>query len=172
MNLFKRGVIVLVGCGTILFNIGCNYSTAPFKATGNDSKQGQAPDQQETVPIQEEKKLQQITIIELPKKQQYFVGEDIDLTGIKLQAQYSDGSKADISLNDMVIEAVNMFQLGKHTVLLKNQDVKTSFEIDISFQDNDLPVVYIETNEHVPIDSKETYVTADMKICRGGGNIL
>ena len=141
--------------------VGCTHSTGPVKNDSNENKLAQNSPR-------EEKKLQKIKIVELPKKQQYFIGEDIDLTGIKLQALYSDGSKTSISLADMTVETVKMFQLGKHAVTLKKGELSASFEIDIAYQENNLPVVYIETNEHVPIASKKSYVIADMKICKDG----
>ena len=160
MNLLKRGIIIFVSCGIVLLNMGCNHSNAPIKPENNKSQQDQ-----KSIP---EKNLRKITITELPTKRQYFIGEDIDLTGIKLQAHYSDGSIAAILLENMTVESVNMFQLGKQNVVLKNGDLSVAFEIDVLYQQNNLPVVYIETKEHALIDSKDTYVDADIKIYWGG----
>lgn len=119
-----------------------------------------------------EKKLQSIKISTLPDKLNYFIGDQIDFSGLKLYEVYNDTTTSLLPLEKCTIEPINMFKIGTQDVVIKINEISTNFQINVSYKANNLPAVYIETDDKKPIASKKDYVDASMKIiCRGGGNI-
>lgn len=72
-------------------------------------------------------------------------------------------------LDKCTIEPINMFKIGAQDVVIKIDEISTSFQINVSYKANNLSAVYIETDDKKPIASKEDYIDASMKIiCKGG----
>lgn len=79
-----------------------------------------------------ENKLLSITIVEKPEKITYLVGEKLDLSGLKVNGNYSDGSV--ISLGDYSTEPENQSVLetvGKIIVKVVKDELQCDFEIEV-----------------------------------------
>ncbi len=70
-----------------------------------------------------------ITMVQSPAKTTYNMGEELDLTGMLVQAYYSDGTVGEIK--DYAVTGYNMKQLGTQTVIVTYQNYVVSFNINV-----------------------------------------
>ena len=91
-----------------------------------------------------------VNITSQPEKTEYLVGEELDLTGLAVSAQYEGGSSAVLSANDYIITGFDMNTVGAQTVTI-NYGGKTA-----SFQINVIPLTCLHVEvEYLP--AKTTY---------------
>ncbi len=120
----------------------------------------------------EEKIFLDIEITKLPDKTAYQLGETPDFTGLEVSEVYTDGTKKP-NTNFEVSWSADIFKKGTTTATVSARNRVVTF--DISFNgdliETGLPVVYIDTENQTPVDSKETYINANMVI-KEKGNVL
>src|SRR5690606_29636042 len=51
-------------------------------------------------------------------KKEFLVGQDLDLTGLKVTAEYTDGSKESVALTDLIVLGYDSSTPGKKTITL------------------------------------------------------
>ena len=88
----------------------------------------------------------ELNIVELPIKTDYYLGEDIDLTGLVVEASYSNGSKIIIDDYSIVYPKI---KVGNNTILVKYDNIITSFQIIFSNKNDDIEI----NDEKIPINN-------------------
>ena len=113
-----------------------------------------------------------IELIELPDRTDFQLGEMPDFTGLEVAEIYTDGTKKP-NTSFEVNWSADIFKKGtaEVTVSARNRTVTFDISFDGNLIETGLPVVYIDTENQAPIDSKETYVKANMVI-KEKGNVL
>lgn len=116
-----------------------------------------------------EKKLLDIEIQKLPEKINFQLGEMPDFNGLEIVEVYTDGTKKPTT-NFEVNCSADIFKAGTARVYVTARERTVTFNISFSDDliDTGLPVVYINTENKYPIDSKDNYVNATMKIKEKG----
>ncbi|MEA4917813.1 CotH kinase family protein [Proteiniphilum sp.] len=113
-----------------------------------------------------------IEITKLPDRTTFLLGEDPDFTGIEVSEVYTDGTKKPITGFKINWSADNLKRgTTKATVTARGRSAIFNFSFDGDLVDTGLPAVYIETEEHKPVDSKENYVKATMVIKEKGKKV-
>ena len=97
--------------------------------------------------VKAEKKISSLKVTDSSFKTEYTEGEDIDLTGIKLEAGYSDGSVENIGKDDVVVTGFNKDNIGEQVVTLTYKGVSTTVNVVV----NAKPVVKDEVTVTVSI---------------------
>ena len=121
------------------------------------------------------KRVTRISIAQAANKVTYKTGETFDPTGLEIIVSYSDGTSEGLSYDvegitltptagTVLTEAdkfITITYAGKTTTMpiTVNQDGTDSPTIN-----NNIPVIYINTENNAPIVSKDDYVNATMKI--------
>ena len=72
-----------------------------------------------------------ISINTLPTKTEYFVGEDIDLTGAKISATYEDGNSKTVDITSEMISGFDSSTAGTNTVTVTYEGKTTTFNVTI-----------------------------------------
>ncbi len=81
-----------------------------------------------------DKKISSIKIIKAPDKLVYGYGEELDTTGLVVEAYYSDGSNAGVVDNSLLdFDGFETSSPGKKTVTVLYENVRTNFEITVNF---------------------------------------
>ena len=78
----------------------------------------------------EEKKLVDLKIT-APNKTTYIEGQEIDLSGLKVQAVYNDDSEGLLDLNDVVITGYDANKIGKQLITVTYGTLNKSFEVEV-----------------------------------------
>ena len=77
-----------------------------------------------------EKQMDNIEIEVLPSKTSYYVGEDLDLSGIKVKAIYNDGTYEYIK--DYSIDGYSKNKVGKQMITVTYGGKETTFEVEVT----------------------------------------
>ncbi|MFC0560093.1 bacterial Ig-like domain-containing protein [Halalkalibacter alkalisediminis] len=64
-------------------------------------------------------------------KTEYLRGESLDLTGLVVTAQYSDGSQSVLSSNDFIVTGFDSSEVGTNTVTINYNGVTKSIDLEI-----------------------------------------
>jgi hypothetical protein len=122
--------------------------------------------------VPEEKIFVNIEITKLPDKTSFQLGETPEYTGIEVSELYTDGTKKPITNFDINWSA-DIFKRGitHATVTARQRTVNFEISFDGDLIDTGLPVVYINTTEETPVDSKDNYVNATMVIKEDGKKV-
>lgn len=75
-------------------------------------------------------KLQKITISSLPLKTTYFTGEEFDYTGLKIKAEYDDGTSEDIT-SDFTCSGYDKTKIGTQTITVTYKNKSAQFDIKV-----------------------------------------
>lgn len=120
----------------------------------------------------EEKIFLDIEITKSPDRTTFLLGETPDFTGLEISEVYTDGTKKPIT-HFNVNWTADILKRGttKATITSRGRTVSFDISFDGDLIDTGLPVVYIETEEQKPIDTKTTYVQANMMIKEGGKTV-
>lgn len=120
----------------------------------------------------EEKIFLDIEITKEPDRTTFQLGETPDFTGLEISEVYTDGTKKTIT-NITVNWTADILKRGttKATVTSRGRTVSFDISFDGDLVDTGLPVVYIDTEEQKPVDSKDTYVNAAMVIKEEGKTV-
>lgn len=115
----KKKVILLL---VIFLMVTCYFDLFQM----NTAKASEIP-AQPTVTVTPSAALSNISIVQNPTKMTYYQGESLDLSGIILQANYSDGTTGNIT--QYQASGFNSNQLGNQTVLLSYQGLNTTLTV-------------------------------------------
>lgn len=77
------------------------------------------------------REIKSVSIASTPSKTVYFVGEDLDLDGLKLKVSYSAGDADTIEAGYTLIGATKLDSAGTHTVSVSYAGYTTSFPITV-----------------------------------------
>ena len=82
--------------------------------------------------VPEENKITSLTLVEGPNKTEYIQEyETLDLTGIVLEIEYSDGTTEAVDVNDTIISGFDNSVLGMQTITIEYEGFEATFEIEI-----------------------------------------
>ncbi len=102
----------------------------------------------------------------LPEKTSYRIGEPLDLSGLKLQYVYSDGSTREAG--EYKVVQGDAFTAGKVEIWVEvgNEAYTARFPIEVGpvLTDTGLPVIYIDTRDGAQVVSKENYIKTNIRI--------
>jgi hypothetical protein len=110
--------------------------------------------------------LSAIKVSQTPVKTAYLLGEPLDTTGLRIQNMYEDGTEEETD-NYTVLGDTFTAGVTSISVVSKIDAAKTaSFELSVSdaLMETGLPVLYVETQDHRPIVSKDEYVKMELRI--------
>lgn len=113
-----------------------------------------------------------IEISKFPDKTSFQLGETPNFNGLEVVEVFTDGTKRP-NTNFDVSWSADIFKTDTTQAVVTARGRTVKFDISFSgdLLDTGIPVVYIETENKVPIDTKEYYVSATMKI-KEKGNVL
>ncbi len=113
-----------------------------------------------------------IEIIKLPDRTTYQLGETPVFSEMEVAEVYTDGTKKP-NTNFEINWSADIFKRGttKATVSARGRSVTFDITFEGDLIDTGLPVVYLDTENQLPVDSKENYVKATMVI-KDKGKIL
>ncbi|MDR1972697.1 MAG: CotH kinase family protein [Treponema sp.] len=116
------------------------------------------------------KAIEKIIIETPPLKVNYLMGEAFDLSGLSVTVIYTDGSEEPTAAYTIQGDT---FTAGTRSIAVSLSDKTATFDVVVenTLVDTGLPVVYIETQNRQHINSKETYITANM-IIKDHNNIV
>ena len=94
--------------------------------------------------VPEENEITSLTLVEGPNKTEYIQEyETLDLTGIVLEIEYSDGTTEAVDVNDTIISGFDNSVLGMQTITIEYEGFEVTFEIEVVGKE----IVSIEVNE-------------------------
>lgn len=110
-----------------------------------------------------------IEITKLPDRTTFQLGENPEFKGIEVSEVFTDGTKKP-NTNFNISWSADIFKRGTTQVTVSTRQRSAAFEISFDGEliDTGLPVVYIETENQSPVDTKDTYVNANMMIKANG----
>ena len=73
-----------------------------------------------------------ITVKTAPEKTEYTVGEELDLSGIVIEAAYDDGTKKEIDIKDCTVTGFDNTKAGTQKVTVTYEDQTVTFEVTVS----------------------------------------
>jgi fibronectin type 3 domain-containing protein len=79
----------------------------------------------------------QITIIQKPTKTTYLSGENLDLSGLVVQASYNDGTSSPVT--DYTVQGYDANRTGVQTVTVNYQNYSAAFEVTVNPGATNLP---------------------------------
>jgi len=88
--------------------------------------------------------LKSIEITQLPAKSQYFLGNDLDLSGLVVYARYSDGESVRLMKQDYTVSGFDSTTEGDQTVTLTYKGKTASFDINVKERE----VSHLEVTEY------------------------
>lgn len=109
-------------------------------------------------------KLKALVVESDPVKQIYFPGEKIDLTGLRLYAEYSDGSHKRLTAADYQIGEFDTTKLGEQHLSLSYQDKKT--QVPIKIKERELTGLKITSYPATTIRLAEDFSTSGLKVVK------
>lgn len=115
------------------------------------------------VPV--EKIFLNIEITKPPERTTFQLGETPVFSGMEVSEVYTDSTKT-ANTNFDITWSADIFKRGttEATVTARGRSVKFNITFEGDLVDTGLPVVYLETENQTPVDSKENYVRTTMVI--------
>lgn len=110
-----------------------------------------------------------IEITKPPERTTFQLGETPVFSGMEVSEVYTDSTKK-ANTNFDITWSADIFKRGttEATVTARGRSVKFNITFEGDLIDTGLPVVYLETENQVPVDSKENYVRTTMVIKEKG----
>ena len=114
-----------------------------------------------------EAELSNITILEMPEKQTYYIGDVLDTSGLKLKLTYSDGSTKIIT-SGFKTSGFDSSTIGTKTVTISYGDKATSYTVTVKAAEttSDSPELVIEQ-----ISSSPDSIVFDVKLMQNNAEI-
>ena len=75
-----------------------------------------------------------IEIVSEPDKASYIVGEDLDLSGLEIEATYSDGSTSYVDVSLDMVSGFNSSKVGTQTLTITYRGYTATFTVDVEKQ--------------------------------------
>ena len=126
---------------------GSSWSDCNSQGFGNVPVKAFTKNQEEAPAVES------LVINTLPSKTLYYTGDTLDLTGLSVTANYSDGTSAQINANSLSISGFDTSTAGEKTVTLSYGGKSVSFKINVTL----LEIVSLEVT-YVP---KTVYYVGD-----------
>ena len=120
-----------------------------------------------------DKQVTKLTIVDGTFQYSYEVGETVDLTKIKVQADYNDGTSKVLSYSDLDISAIDTSVAGTKTVTIKYSDVTLSVDVKVETKVNEEDETPVVTLSSIAIDASsvatrvikgDAYTTENIKV--------
>ncbi|MDX8046401.1 bacterial Ig-like domain-containing protein [Gracilibacillus sp. S3-1-1] len=83
-----------------------------------------------TIEVSEEK-VQELEVRQLPSKEVYFIGDELDLSGMAIYALYSDGHAVRLSLSDIEVAGFDTETVGSKELLLSYKQAEATVPITV-----------------------------------------
>ncbi|MBU5593780.1 bacterial Ig-like domain-containing protein [Amphibacillus sp. MSJ-3] len=64
-------------------------------------------------------------------KKEYLLGEELDLSGLKVVAEYSDGQKEELSDDDYIVSGFNNKEIGTNKIVINYNGVTATIDLEI-----------------------------------------
>lgn len=111
-------------------------------------------------------------IAKLPDKTVFKLGETPDFSGLELSEVYTDSTRKPTP-HYKTEWTGSVFKKGTSDVTVRAREREVTFQITFSDEliETGLPVLYIETENEKAVDSKDTYVNANLTIKKEGKTI-
>ena len=129
MKRFKR--IVLTGLALMLLSslFGGVYVLGAAQETATQSGSAQEGNGDIDVPFDPVKRVRRIWISTKPTKRTYRLGEEMDLTGMVVNATYSDGSS--VAVTNYTVSGYSATTVGTQTITVTFGGKTTTFEVTV-----------------------------------------
>src|SRR5699024_11808520 len=75
--------------------------------------------------------LEKLDIRREPLKTQYFIGEDLDLSGMSVYAIYDDGAEVKLMANDYNVSDFDSQVLGDQEIVITHKDKSTTLKLHV-----------------------------------------
>lgn len=72
-----------------------------------------------------------LTVVSRPNTVGYPLGSKLDLTGLRVEATYADGSKRGISVEDLKVSGFDSSRPGKQTITISYEGSSATFQVDV-----------------------------------------
>ncbi|MCB6416695.1 bacterial Ig-like domain-containing protein, partial [Faecalimonas umbilicata] len=72
-----------------------------------------------------------ITVKTAPEKTEYKIGEELDLTGIVIEAAYDDGTKKEIDIKDCTVTGFDNTKAGTQKITVTYEEQTVTFEVTV-----------------------------------------
>lgn len=112
-----------------------------------------------------DKKVKNISIVAMPDKTEYYLGEAIDLTGMSLKVQYEQG--ADTVETKGFTANADMNTLGKQTVTVTYKGAKANYEINVKCPKPEVSFVS-KTDSSFELSWKEIPIASEYAVLVNG----
>ena len=73
-----------------------------------------------------------ITVKTAPEKTEYKIGEELDLSGIAIEATYDDGTKKEIDIKDCTVTGFDNTKAGTQKITVTYEEQTVTFEVTVS----------------------------------------
>ena len=73
-----------------------------------------------------------ITVKTAPEKTEYKIGEELDLSGIAIEAAYDDGTKKEIDIKDCTVTGFDNTKAGTQKITVTYEEQTVTFEVTVS----------------------------------------
>lgn len=74
--------------------------------------------------------LQNIEVTTMPSKTEYMLGEELDLTGLIVNANYEDGTKVDVT-KDVKVSGYDKNKVGEQTITVAFEEQTATFKVNV-----------------------------------------
>ncbi len=127
LNTFTRNGYTFLGWSTNL------YATTATYTNGQEVKNLSSTNGEiiELYAVWQKKTVSAISISSPPTKTVYYVGDDLNTSGLKIKVTYTDGTYEDITSGNGLSMSYNMTIVGTRTVSVKLEGKSTTFNITI-----------------------------------------
>jgi len=105
----------------------------------------ETPDQYDEFEVTvKDAELQNIVIHQLPAKMQYFLGNDLDLSGLVVYANYHDGSSVRLMKGEYAVSGFDSLTAGDKTVVLTYKGKTASFDVNVKERE----LIHLEVTDY------------------------
>ncbi len=91
-------------------------------------------------------------------KTSYLWKEELDLTGLKVVAVYSDDSRKEISIDDCEVSGFNPLKVGEQTISVKYSGLVATFKVTVSRTEQNNEATRTITNIEIKVKAEEIIV--------------
>lgn len=136
------------------------------KITGNDGIAWDEKAQWGSIPFefspQRNVKISSIKVKKLPYKIEYDLGEELDLSGLIVEATYSDGDKVDI--DNYTVSGYQSDKIGTQKIVISCGDCSTEIEVEVfdaKSKDDAIAEIKKSENHRIYTDAQSSAVITD-----------
>ena len=78
-----------------------------------------------------ENSVSNINILNYPSKTSYYVGEELDVSGLEIEAVYSDGSTSVVTVTSDMVSGFDSSVVGNQTLTVTYEDYTATFDVEV-----------------------------------------